>query len=202
MLRQRIRARSNAFGGLIGRILVALIALMLVWYGLMLVLLSLKVAPEAVNTISGYRSVFASLARLQPADIDSTNRLISGVAGIFVLVVFAYLAWRALPRPYLARHDLTLDGEIGRELVVEARAIERIAEIAARDLGRVSSARARAGAERIEVDVGLCDASNLGSDLTTVQGRVLDALEQHELPRRPVDVTLVGFERAKARQLL
>ena len=202
MLRQRVRARRKTLGGSAGGILVVFAALLLIWYGLMLILLAFKVDPGTVNSISGYRSAFDALAGLEAGDVDSQARAIAAGAGVLALLVFGWLAWRALPRPYLARHDLTVDPADGRELVVEARALERLAEVASGILDGVASSRARAGADRIEVEVSLSDSADLGRDLAAVQDSVVVALAQHELPNRRVDVTLTGFERPKRKELL
>lgn len=202
MLRQRIRTRSHDSSGLAGRILAVMLAVILAWYGLMLVLLAVKIDPGFVNSISGYRSAFDYLAGLGPDDVDSTTRVIIAAAGILAFLIFGFLALRALPRPYLARHDLTLDDTVGQELIVEARALERTAEVAARDGERISSAHARAGSERLEVDVSLDCAEEIGSDLVAVRERVRAALEVHGLPLRPVDVTLTGFDEPQPKELL
>ena len=48
MLRQRLRTHSSPLARA-GQLLVAVLALALVWYGLMLALLALKVSPASVN---------------------------------------------------------------------------------------------------------------------------------------------------------
>lgn len=202
ILKQRIRTRSRAPSGLASKLLVLLLAAILLWYGLMLVLLAVKVEPGFVNSISGYRSAFDYLAGLSASDFDGATRAIVAGAGVLAFLVFGFLAVRVLPRPYLARHDLTLDDGVGRELVVEAGALERAAEIAAREDDAVSAASARAGAERLEVEVSLCRAEAIGDALAGVRSRVRDALELHELPLRPVDVTLTGFDEPQRKELL
>lgn len=201
MLRQRIRTRTSAPAGLAWRALAVVVGAIFVWYGLMLLLLAIKVSPSAVNTISGYRSAFDFLDGLRASDFDSLTRAILAASGVAALLVFGYLAWRSLPRPYLARHDLALEGEIGRELVVEARAIERAAEVAAGEGEGIASAKARAGAERLELDVVLTRADRLGDGLTEARDRARAALEAHGLPLRPVDVTLTGFEEPTRRRV-
>lgn len=202
MIRQRIRARTSSTGGLVGRFLVGLLALALVWYGLMLVLLAGKVDPALVDSISGYRTVFDYLAGLTAGDLDPATRAIIAGAGVLAFLFFGFLALRALPRPYLARHDLTLSGNTGEEVVVEARALERVAEVAARELGAVETARARAGVERIEIDVGLSRAEEIGNDLAEVRSRVRSSLELHGIPPRPIDVTLTSFDQPQRRRVL
>lgn len=185
----------------IGRILVGILGLALVWYGLMLVLLAFKVDPGFVNSISGYRSAYDYLAALTPADIDATTRAITAIAGLAAFLLFGFLALKALPRPYLVRHSRVLSESEGGDVTVEARAIERVAEIAACGHEGVSSAQARAGDERIALEISLSRARQPAADLTEVRARVHSALQAHELSDDPVDVTLTGFDRKQRREL-
>ena len=61
MLRQRVRVRTSSVA-LIGRAILILFSLALIWYGLMLILLALKVSPHTVNQISGYRTAYDYLS--------------------------------------------------------------------------------------------------------------------------------------------
>ena len=61
MLRQRVRVRTSSVA-LIGRAILILFSLALIWYGLMLILLALKVSPHTVNQISGYRTAYNYLS--------------------------------------------------------------------------------------------------------------------------------------------
>ena len=82
MLRQRLRERTSPLM-LVGRLVTLMFALALVWYGLMTLLLALKVSPSTVNTISGYRAAFDWLSGLTPADVDgAATRAIIAAAGI------------------------------------------------------------------------------------------------------------------------
>lgn len=202
MLRQRIRSRSSRLGAA-GQVPTVLLSLALIWYGLMAILLSVGVDPGLIDTISGYRTAFDFLAGLVPDDIDSTVRLIVAGAGVLAFLIFGYLAIKAFPTPYLARQDFDLDvsGQRGT-LVIGARALERLAETASGSHPAVSTIRARATAERIELDVGLVRAERLGTDLGEIRERVRTALSDHELPLRPVDVTLAGFESHQRREVL
>ena len=107
MLRQRLRTRTSP-AALLGRVVVIVFALALVWYGLMTLLLALKVSPATVESISGYRTVYDELAGTSASDVrDSTTRLIVGLAGLAALLVFGFLALKEIPRPYLARRTVT-----------------------------------------------------------------------------------------------
>ena len=128
MLRQRLREDTSPLM-LVGRVVTLLFALALVWYGLMTVLLALKVSPSTVNDISGYRTAFDWLTGLKPADVDGgrTRAIVAGV-GVLAFLVFGYLAFKQLPRPYRARRDLDLVADDHGEVIVEPRAVERLAE--------------------------------------------------------------------------
>jgi hypothetical protein len=201
-MRQRVRTRVSPLA-FVGRALVALLALALVWYGLMLVLLALKVSPGSVNAISGYRSIYDSLAALGPGDVDGTARIVIAVAGVLAFLAFGYLALKEVPRPYLARSELELAGDDDQRgtSTVAPRAIERAAELAAEENPAVSGARARYEAPDIELDVSLGRAGDVAGALRDVQRRAVAALERHELPASDVNVTLAHFERTQRRDL-
>ena len=83
-------------------------ALALVWYGLMVVLLAVKVSPHTVNALSGYRTLYHDAAGLTENDFSTGVRFIAGIGGLVAFVVFLYLALQELPRPYLARGEVQL----------------------------------------------------------------------------------------------
>lgn len=201
MLRQRLRARTSRLV-VLARVLVLLLALLLVWYGLMLVLLAVKVAPHTVNDISGYRTAFDYLAGLTPDDVAGgvTRPIIAG-AGVLVFLVCGWLASKEIPRPYLARHALELSDEPGGAVSVEARAVERAAEIAACGAPGVTSAAGRFATDAVELGVTVSRATGLPDVLHEVQRRVREALGTHGLPVVPVHVTLTGFDRRTRREL-
>ena len=200
MLRQRIKTRTSPVAA-IGWVVLVIFALALMWYGLMLLLLALGVAGGVVDTISGYRTAFDFLAGLTPQDIGATTRLIAGVAGLLAFLLFAYAAWKMLPRPRLARGSMTLaDDEIGT-IELRPRAAERIAELAAFENPAVSAAAGRLGDDELTVNVHVSRAREVAEAMRDVQRRVREALERHELPAQTVNVTLTGFDRARKREL-
>jgi hypothetical protein len=201
MLRQRLRARSFPFARVLADALVVLFALALAWGGAMLVLLACKVAPGTVDSLSGYRTAYRELASLRAADITASTRLVTAVAGAAAFVVFGWLAWRAIPRPYLARGDLRLAADGRGSVDVSARAIERAVEVAAREHAAVTTARARYGTDDLTLDVAAGRADALGETLQDVQRRARDSLARHELPPLPVNVTLVRLDRKHRREL-
>jgi hypothetical protein len=182
----------------VGRIVPIVLALGLIWYGLMLVLLALKVSPSTVNSISGYRTAFNYLSGLTPDDVDGgvTRAIIAG-SGIAAFLVFGYLAFKQLPRPYLARRELPLAADEHGEVSVEPRAIERIAEVAASRHSAVTAARGRYSVDDLAVDVSVRRARDLATTLHDAQQRVADALEEHELPAMAVNITLTGYDRQR-----
>ncbi len=200
MLRQRLRDRSSPVA-LLGRAIVALLAAALVFYGAMLMLLAFKVDPGTVDGISAYRSIFDELAGLRPSDATGTVRLVAGLAGLAVFLACGYLAYKELPRPYLARSPLVLSEEERGQLLVQPRAVERMGEIAARRHPAVTSARGRVDADAIVMEVTLRRAAELHDVLHSVQLSVREALTTHGFPARPVAVTLAGFDRRNRREL-
>ena len=201
MLRQRIRERTSPAMWL-GRLVTLVFALALVWYGLMTFLLAVKVSPSTVNSISGYRTAFDWLSGLTPADVDGgTTRAIVAGAGVAAFLGFGYLALKQLPRPYLARRDLRLTTDLHGEVVVEPRAIERLAEAAAVRHPSVSGASGRYSLDDLTVNLTVHRARDLAASLDDAQRRVAEALDQHELPSMPVNVTLTGYDRRSRRDL-
>lgn len=210
MLRQRLRSRTSPLA-LLARALVVLFALALIWAGLVIFLLALGVGDATVDSITGYRAAFDSLAGLESEDVDdATTRAIVAGAGVLAFLVFGYLALRELPRPYLARQDLELskghDGQ-GEErttpgtLTVAPRAIERLAETAAEDQPGVAGASGRYGTNELAVGVAVRRAGEVATTLGGVQTAVHDALSRHGVPDMTVSVILTGYEPKTKREL-
>ena len=201
MPRQRLRERTSPLV-FVGRLVTLVFALALVWYGLMTVLLALKISPSTVNAISGYRTAFDWLSGLTPSDVDgATTRAIIAAAGVVAFVVFGYLALKQIPRPYLARRELELTADERGEVTLEPRAVERLAEVAAATHPAVSDAHGRYSSDDLSVDLTVRRARDLADTLNDAQRRVTQALEQHELPAMPVNVTLTGYDRRHRRDL-
>jgi hypothetical protein len=201
MLRQRVRARSFPLARVVTDAFVVVLALALVWGGAMLVLLALKASPSTVDSLSGYRTAYDYLGGLGPEDITASVRLVAAIGGLSVAVIFGYLAWRAIPRPYLARTDLRLSGDEHGTVDVNARAIERAAELAVLDHPAVAAARARYATDDLTVDISVNRADALPATLQDVHWRAHDSLVRHELPALPVNITLVRLERTSRREL-
>src|ERR1700753_2389265 len=104
MTRQRVSLRTPGLAHLVA-LLTIVLAIALVWYGLMAVLLAVKVSPHTVNSLSAYRSLYDDAADLRRSDFTTLRRLIAGFAGLIAFVVFLYVAFKAWPRPYLARRE-------------------------------------------------------------------------------------------------
>lgn len=200
MIRQRIRVPGSRVL-LVGRVLTFLLALALIWYGLMLLLAGVGVASTTIDQLSGYRTAFDFLSGLTPGDVSVLAQVITAVAGALVFLIFLYLAYKALPRPRLARHEWRLsDDERGR-VGVDPRALERMAESAVAGHPAVSAASGRWGDDEVTVHVNVTRTSDLAETLRDLRTRVRDALEEHGLPERPVAVTLTGLDRPRQREL-
>lgn len=200
MLRQRLRIGTSPLA-LLGRIVLVLGALALVWYGAMLVLLAFKLSPHTVNQLSGYRSAYNSLAGLKPRDITADTRLIAGLAGLAGFLVFGYLAVREIPRPYLTRGELRLRDDERGVVDVAPRAIERVVESAALEREAVQAAAARYASNELTVNISVTRARELPDILRAVRAASHEQLAVHGLPDLPVNVTLTGFERTRRREL-
>ncbi len=199
-VRQRLRGRHSPLVFL-GLLLLVPVALALIWYGAMLVALAFKAPPDTVNVISGYRDAYGFLAGLEADDVTGRVRLIASVAGLAGFVVFGFLAWKQVPRPYLARGELALVESDRGISTVEPRAIERAAEVAACAHPSVSDATGRYGNDGIDVDIDVKGAGDVPGTLREVRRRVGEALQRHDLPDAPVRVTLTGFQRQRRREL-
>ena len=200
MPRQRVRARTSPLA-FVGRALVALLALALIWGGVALALLALKVDEGAVNDVTGYRSVYDFFTGLGPGDFDGTTRLVLGLIGLAALVLFGYLAWKEIPRPYLARRDINLSRDERGDVVLEPRAVERLAEASALRQRGVTAASGRYGGDDLSVDVSVRRTNEPAEVLRGVHSAVYDAIEAHGLPTLPVNVTLTGFKQKTGREL-
>ena len=200
MIRQRVHLRTPALAYLV-RLITVVLGLALVWYGVMVILLAVKVAPHTVNSISAYRTLYHDVAGLKPGDFTTTVRLIAGFGGFLAFLLLFYLALQELPRPYLARGPVTLDDEPQGQTTTKPRAVERLAEIAAQENSAVTSATGRLGNQELTVSIATSRAAVAAETLTDVRRRILSALETHELSKMPVSVTLTGYDRKTKREL-
>jgi len=196
MARQRLRIKGSALTGLVGRALVVVLAATLVWYGAMLVLLALKVSPQTVNDLSGYRDAYDYLAALQPAAID---RLAVAITGVVVALAAGALVWRGLPRPHLTRSALSLPESGHGQTDIQPRALERAVEAAAIEHPAVLSASGRYDDGTLALAITTADARNAVQTLHEVRDRALESLARHELDLSTVHVTLAGYDHMNRR---
>lgn len=202
MGRQRLRTRSFPLAQLPLRLITVLAGLALIWYGAMTVLLALKIGPHAVNRLSGYRTIYDHLATITTRDITGRVRIIVAIAGLACFLVFATLAWRALPRPYLARGELDLSRDAARgSTTIAPRAIERAIEVAALEHPMVVGAAGRYETEAVNLAITFRHAGELGRALPAVQHRAAGALQAHGLPPLAINVSLTGFAKPTNREL-
>jgi hypothetical protein len=199
VIRQRVSLR-RAQWALITRLLTIVFAAVLVYGGVMVVLLALKLTPGDIDRISGYRTGYHWLTGLTAADFTTPVSLIAGFGGLLVFGLFAFLTLQSLPRPYLTRGELGLPQTTERGgTVVRPRAVERVAEVAAQGNDHVMGVTGRLGDGELNVDVGLDEAPSLIETLEDVRRRVREQLGAHQLPLMPVNVTLTGYERPTRR---
>lgn len=200
MIRQRVNLRTPLLAYIV-RALTIVLALALLWYGLMIVLLAVKVSPHAVNSMSGYRSLYRDVAGIKASDFTTPVRFLIGIVGLIATVVFLYLALQEIPRPYLARGEVDLQDDERGVTVIKPRAIERVAEVAAQANENVTAAAGRLGDQELSLFVTMRRAGVIAETLTDVRTRVLADLDLHQLPDLPVNVTLTGYDRTTKREL-
>ena len=201
MLRQRLRTRTSPLA-FIQRLLELALALALIWYGLILAGLALDViGRDSADTYSGYRTAYDFVADLLAGRASDSERLIAGIAGLIAFLLLLTVAFKQLPRPYLARHDLELEAGDRGTVTVEPRAVERLAEGIALQHPAVASASGRFGTDDLAVLLEVRRARDLPDTLRTVQRSVSSGLERHGLPTVPVNVTLTGYDRSSKREL-
>jgi hypothetical protein len=187
--------------GYLVALLTIVLGALLLWYGLMVVLLAVKVSPHTVNSLSAYRTLYNDIVDLTASDFTTLRRWIAGFAGLIAFLVFLYLAFKAWPRPFLARGDVTLEDNEHGTTLIGPRAIERVAELAARGNPEVTAASGRLGDEQLSVGIDSRRASSVAATLHDVHERVRAELERHDLPSLPVNVTLTGYDRQTKREL-
>ena len=78
MNRQRVNLRTPIFGHLVAGLTIVL-ALLLLWYGLMVVLLAVKVSPHTVNSLSAYRTLYNDAADLTRRDFTTLSKMASTI---------------------------------------------------------------------------------------------------------------------------
>ncbi len=200
MIRQRINLRTPALAYLV-RLLTIVLALALFWYGLMIVLLAVKVSPHTVNDLSAYRTLYHDAATVTASDFTTAGRLIAGFAGLLVFLIGLYLASREIPRPYLARGEFRIGDRDRGDTTIAPRAVERVAEIAAGANRDVTNVRGRLGDEHVDVSVHVRNPRRAADTLRDVQHRVSTSMQEHGLPSLPVNVTLTGYDRPTTREL-
>jgi hypothetical protein len=200
MIPQRIGLRTPVLAYVV-RALTIVLALLLLWYGLMVVLLAIKVSPHTVNSISAYRTLYHNVAKLKPSDFTTIRRLIAGFAGLIAFLIFLYLALQELPRPYLTRGEVSLGDQPRGTTIIKPRAIERVAELAAESHPNVTVAAGRLDDQQLHVDLGMRRAVNAADTLRDVRGRISADLERHQLPPLPVNVTLTRYAPKTRREL-
>ena len=194
MIRQRVQLRASIIAQ-VARLLTVALGLALAWYGLMVVMLAVKISPRTVNDISAYRTVYDWAARLTARDFTTAVSLIAGFGGLLMLLVFLAMAVRQLPRPYMARGDVDISRDAPGATIVNPRAVERVAELAANRNQNVTSSSARLGDRELSINVAVKRPAAAASTLTDVQTRVAEDLHRHELPELSVNVILTTLDR-------
>lgn len=201
MPRQRLRVDSSMLSQTLGRILAVMFALALAYGGMVIGLLGIGFSAGTVESITGYRAVYDALTGITANDITSDERLIAGLAGLVAFTAFGLLAWRGLPRPYLARSSTRLADDDRGYVDVNPRALERAAEGAALSVPGVVDARGRHAGDRINLDITARGASRLPETLAAVREKARESLQAHGFPELAIDCTLTTLQRKNRREL-
>ena len=101
------------------------------------------------------------------------------------MLVFGYLAYKSLPRPYLARTDLRLVDDEHGVVNVAPRAVERAVEVAALDRDAVRQAAARYGTDEITVNLTVTRARELPETMRAVRAKAHEELGITAYPTYP-----------------
>ena len=198
---RRLNARGFALSSYVGRGLVVAFAAALIWYGTMLILLTLNVDAAAINGLCGYRDAYNYFAQLTPTDITTSTRLTMGLSGMLAALALGYLASRELPRAHPGGTAVVLQSH-GRGITdIQPRAIERAIEIAALAHPAVTGVRARYGNDKVELAITARDAATIAQTLRDVRRRAHDSLAAHDLAGVAISVTLAAFDRLTRREL-
>jgi hypothetical protein len=200
VLRRRLVVRG-ARARLASRLVGLILGAALVWYGLMAILLAAKADPETVNALSGYRTVYDAVTGVEAGDLSGGRRAIVAAAGLLLFLLLGALALAQLPHPSISRPDLTLASDERGEVLMEPRAVERLAELAAEQHPGVAAASGRYDGDELAVDVTVGRPTELDSVLRGVRERVAGALREHGLPDVPVPVTVTDFQPERRRKV-
>jgi hypothetical protein len=197
MIRQRVRISRDAFT-VAGLLVLAVLALALIWGGAVVLALAAGAAPGDVAAASGYRDAWAAVRDVRPDDLAGRWWLVA--AGALAAVLLGRLAFAQLPRPRLARHDLAL-GAPGAGLDVAPRAIEHVVEHAAREVDGVRSARALLGDADVVIGLGVTQRAVPAAVLADAHARATAALVRHGLPPLVVHALITHTDRNDKRSL-
>jgi hypothetical protein len=197
VIRQRVRISRDGWT-VAGQVVVAALALGLVWGGAVVLVLAAGARADRVDSLSSYRSVWAAVRDLGAADVAGRWWLVAGC--LVAAVLLARMAVAQAPRPRLARHALAL-GTPGARVDVAPRAVERAAEVAAAGAPGVRDARARLGDDELLLSLQVGRRADVATALTGARDRAVSALARHELPALPVRALVTHTERKETRDL-
>ena len=202
-MRQRVHVGAT-WRTTLGKLLTAVVALAVAWFGLSLLLVALGVAPDDVDRALGYRTAYDAVAGLDGTGLDTTYRIALGAGGIVLCLVLLALAWAQVPRPELTRHDVDLPAADptagpGGETTVQARAVERAAEVATLSVAGIDAARARLDGTEVVVALRSTKPTDLPDQLRAAQAAARDALTDHGLQGFDARVVLAGFDKEDIR---
>jgi hypothetical protein len=186
----------------IGRRLMALVGLVLIWGGGVVLALTAGAAPRDVDAWSGYRTVQREIGAFGPANWPDTTALVIAIGAVLLASVLLVLGWAQRLTPHLARTDVVLADLPEGRTTVSPRAIERAAEVAARREPGLHAVRARLGDDELTITVHARGADVLPELLRGVQRRATVALTEGGVPQKSVRVVVTRFSAPSTREQL
>lgn len=194
-------ARARALPHRAAWLVLALTGLAATYYAVVLALLAAKADPGTLQAISGYRATYDALAGLHTGQATTTARVLAGVGGLAVALVFGRLAVALVPRPHLTTAPLVLDATPGAAVDVHPRVVERVARIAAVRRPGVRDATASYADGVLRVGLSVLTADAIAPALAAVEQAVAADLAAHDLPALALDVTVVRYRPTTTREL-
>lgn len=201
MPRQRL-GLTHTWRTTLGQKLMVVPALALVYGGAVVLALGAGVSPADVDSVTAYRTVQDRLGALDPANWSQGVSIGVAVAGILGLLLLLALGWAQRLIPHVTRAELVLREEDDGRTTVSPRAIERIAEIAARGPG-VKAAKATLGDDDLAIALHANRGDLIPELLPGARTRAHAALRQAGLPdTSALRVAVTRFTAASKKDLL
>jgi predicted house-cleaning NTP pyrophosphatase (Maf/HAM1 superfamily) len=182
----------NAFN----RLIMLIIALLLIAVPVLLLLVGFGVlSADQINAYTNYRSALDALGGLSVSDFSIGVRVITGIVGVLVALVALLLLLRELTFGRSVARRTLIEDEPGRETAITAKAVRRLAEAAAQEVGAASPTCYLASEKRnyeISCDIQVPKEQNFTELASRVRENIRRALEEQQVPVKDVEITVQG----------